>query len=171
MRGANTSGDDFSIEGADQFLALSKALKAAGQTELRKALHKGLKDGAAPLKQVAKDAAGESFPKGGGLADLEAKRVFRVQVKTGRHPGVTLSAAGKYVNLKLLNNYGRIRHPVYADKKNKTRREWRWVNQDIPGGLGWFDRAIKENVKDVLPALERAIGDMAERIVREVRRG
>jgi hypothetical protein len=171
--------DSFEVRGADDFLRLSKALKAAGETEMRKALHKGLKDAAKPMVTVAKEAAGEAFPHSGKLSKVEAKRPFRVQVKTGRDPGVSINARGRYVNLKLLNKYGFIRHPVFADARRKgderpkegDRRKWTWKDQKIPAGLGWFDKAIHDNAYLVLPKLERAIADMAERIAKEVKRG
>lgn len=159
------------MRGADDFLKLSRALKNAGHADLRKELHKGLREGAKPLVRVARQGAAEAFPKGGGLAAVEAKRPFRVQVLTGRDAGVQINARGKYVNLKLLNEHGYIRHPVFADAKTKTRRQWRWVSQNIPSGLGWFDKKIRANAYRVMPDLERVVEDMAERIVRQAKGG
>jgi hypothetical protein len=164
-RGANRAPSGSSLSGSSDFLRLSKALKNAGRTELRKELHKGLKDGAKPLLKVAREAARESFPEREGLAAREAKTRFRVQVRTGTQAGVQVVADGRYVNVKLLNNRGIIRHPVFADPK-KTRREWTWVDQPDPN-RGWFDKAMQDHVDQVKPELEQAIQRVVDKIARE----
>lgn len=158
---------DFQVSGTRDFVKLSKALKAAGRTEMRKGLNKGLRSAAKPMIPVLKQAAAEAFPKRGGLAAREAKTRFRIQVRTGSEPGVRVVADGRYVNIKLSNTRGVIRHPVFADPA-KTRREWKWVNQSV-GQVGWADRAVGLRAHEVVPALEKVMQDVVEQIARGVR--
>ena len=170
FRGQNRAAGGFEVRGAEDFLALSKALKAAGRTELRKKLHKGLRTGAKPLLPKARQAAKDTFPTENKLNAREAKTRFRIQVRTGKEPGVRVVADGRYVNVKLSNERGFIRHPVFADP-SKTRKDWAWVNQKLPDSEHWYDRAMVDNVHEVLPALERVIQQVVNEITREARRG
>lgn len=156
---------DFEVRGADEFLRMSKALKAAGQTGLRKELHNGMKRAAKPLVKDAKDEAAKVFPKGGGLARQMAKTPFRPQVRTGAQAGVRIVAPGKSVTAKLTNATGSWRHPVFADGK-KTRRQWTWVTQR---GVKphWFDDRMKAEAPTIRKELEQAMEDVAAQIVRE----
>lgn len=156
----------FEVRGSGEIQKLSKALKQAGHTELRKQLHKGLKAAAKPLVKEAKDAAKETFPKRGGLAAREGKIPFRSQLLTGSAPGLRIVAPGKYVVGKTVNATGRFRHPVFADGK-KTRKEWSWVNQTVPGGRGWFDRRMQDSAPAVRPEIEAAMQRVIDKIVRE----
>lgn len=155
---------DFEFRGADEFGRLSKALKQAGATDLRKELHGAMKRAGTPLVKVAKDASADAFPKRGGLSRRERKIPFRAQVRTGRNPGLRIVAPGKYVVGKTTNATGRFRHPVFADN-SKTRRDWTWHDQNL-GNQGWFDHAMEGSAPTVLPELEQAINDTVEKIVR-----
>jgi len=147
---------DFQVTGGDQFFALSKALKSAGRTGLRKHLNKGLKEGAKPLIPLTRAAALAQLPKGGGLAKLVAKAPQRVQVRTGKTPGVRL-VVGKTDSGARGANRGEVRHPFFGDRTQ-------WFNQAVPAG--WFDDTIKANMDKVLPALEQAMHDVIDEIVK-----
>jgi hypothetical protein len=159
--------DDFEIHGAAQFLRLSKALKDAGQTGLRKELNKGIRDGVKPLVPKAAQKLSEGLPNA-----ISGKPVRQtVQVRTGRDPGVRVVVrygSKRASNAKLANREGRIRHPVFADGE-KTRKEWRWVNQDVPNAKGWFDETYTDAAPDLRRAIEAAMEAVAERIVREAK--
>lgn len=159
---------EFRVNGADKFLAVSKALKAAGETGLRKELNKSIRDAAKPLIPKTRAAAKASLPQRGGLAALVAKAPQRVQVRTGQKTAGARIVVGK--NRRSAGaraaNRGTIRHPVFADG-NKTRDQWTWVNQEVDAG--WFDETLEAEADSVLPAVEKAIEDMAERIVRKGR--
>lgn len=156
--------------GADEFYRLSKALKNSGQKEVRKQLHKAMRDAAKPLVKVAKDAAKDSgIPKSGGLAGRIARTSFRAQVRTGATTaGVRITAPGKFVTAKLLNRTGTFRHPVHADP-TKTRREWTWVTQSAPDAKGWFDRAMTEHAPDVRKDIVKAMRAVPVRIARDAK--
>lgn len=151
---------NFEVHGADDFLKLSKALKAAGQKELRKELHTGMRQAAKPLVKVAKREAGEVFPKRGGLAAQEAKVPFRAQVRTGATAGVRIVAPGKYLVAKSANATGSFRHPVFDTGT--------WVTQRLPGSRGWFDDAMSRNAPAVRKDLEQAVNSMINKVKRGV---
>lgn len=151
--------DDFEIRGADQFLALSKALKHAGRTELRKELNKGMRDGAKPLIPKARAEALSRLPKSGGLAAQIAREPMRVQTRTGRDPGVRIVVGKKRGGARQANR-GAIRHPVFGNRDV-------WVEQQVPAG--WFDDPMRSGARSVRPALEQAIENVAAKVVREAR--
>lgn len=157
---------DFEIRGADEFLRLSKALKHAGRTDLRKELHAGLKRAARPLIPKTRAEAMRRLPQGGGLAARVAKVPQRVDVRTGRDPGVRLvvSKSSRGSAAAAGANRGVVRHPVFGNRDV-------WVAQSVPPG--WFDDPIKDSAR--APAirrdLEQAIETVAERVVRDTRGG
>lgn len=163
---------DFEVRGADQFLRLSKALKLAGATETRKALHKGLRDAVNREKPTAARALADALPS--GLARKGTKVRQSVLVKTGADPGVTVgipygrTGSGKGttsaiggVNAQLLNKTGTFRHPVF-----KTGR---WVAQSAPGTKDWFDKTWTNKAPQVRDELERVLNQVSDDIVRKAR--
>ncbi len=146
----------------NDFFRLSKALKAAGQTGLRNELNKGCRRAGLPLVKVARDRAGEVFPKRGGLAAREALVPFRVVTSTGRDPGVKIVAPGKYVVAKTTNARGQFRHPVFGDKRSGQTR---WVTQRL-NNAGWFDQAMVRQAPKIRVEIEKAIEAVAVQIVR-----
>lgn len=150
--------DDFAIHGAEEFLRLSKALKAAGRVEMRKQLNQGLRDGAKPLIPQARAAARRELPHEGGLAELVARAPMRVQVRTGVRTAGVRVVVGKNRSGARAANRGLIRHPVFGNREV-------WVNQKVPSG--WFDDTMRAGAPVVRPALERAITNTLEQIVRE----
>jgi hypothetical protein len=164
---------DFEVKGADQFYRLSKALKDAGHVEMRKFLHKSMCEAANKAKlEVAKGLA-EVLPNRIADRGLNVKQL--VQVKTGTDPGVTVAVrfgvkAGRGLgakNAQLANRLGKIRHPVYADGE-KTRREWRWVDQSI-GAAGWFDKGWMNQAPAIRKELEAGLVQVADDVVRKAR--
>lgn len=158
---------DFTVKGADDFLKLSKALKEAGRTELRRDLHKALRAAVRAHTPKAERELAEHLPYLKG----RQKAVSHVaQVKTGRDPGITVGVrygSKRATNARLANNEGRFRHPVFADGE-KTRKEWRWVNQEVPGAKGWFDQIWQDATPEVRGALDVVMQDIADRVVKGV---
>jgi hypothetical protein len=158
---------DFEVRGADQFLRLSKALKDAGRTELRKELTKGMRVAAKPLVAKTRAAARTQLPQRGGLADQVAREPQRIQVRTGRDPGVRVVVARRRGGARS-TNVGVVRHPVFADG-SKTRSKWTWTNQNVRPG--WFDDTLRAESPAIRRDLERALETVADNIVREAKRG
>lgn len=153
--------DDYTVRGAEEFLRLSKALKHAGRTELRKELNKGMRRAAKPLIPKARAEALKRLPSKGGLAKQVAREPMRVQVRTGRNPGVRIVVGRKRGGARGANR-GSIRHPVFGNRQV-------WVTQPVPPG--WFDEPLSDSAPAVRRDLERALHDIAEQVVRETRRG
>lgn len=150
---------DFEVRGADEFLKLSKALKQAGKTELRKQLNKGMKDAAKPLIPLTRQAARDRLPRRGGLAAQVARTPQRVQVRTGAATAGVRLVVGKTGSGARGADQGVIRHPTFGHRD-------RWVSQKVDAG--WFTETILHNKHRVLPEVKKAM----ERVVAEVvRRG
>lgn len=157
---------DFEVTGADDFLRLSKALKAAGRTEMRKELNRGLRSTARPLIPKVRAAARAELPTRGGLADQVAREPMRVQVRTGAATAGVRIVVGRRKGGARSTNRGVIRHPVFADGA-KDRKDWAWVNQTVPSG--WFDDTIRDAAPQIRRALEVSLEAVAYKIVREAK--
>lgn len=148
---------NFEVRGSEDFAKLSRALKEAGRGELRKELNKALRKAAKPLIAKTRDAARTQLPHRGGLANAVAKAPQRVQIRTGATTaGIRIVASGPVRGA----NAGRIRHPVYG---NRTV----FVEQDVPGG--WFDETLSHSADEVIPAIEAAMNDVIEKVVRDAK--
>lgn len=158
---------DFEVHGAEQFLRLSKALKLAGATETRKALHKGLRDAVNREKPTAARALADALPN--AIASKGTRVKQAVIVKTGRDPGVSVGIRfGKAgtglgaANAKQINRTGTFRHPVYGSD--------RWVSQKAkPGGRDWFNKSWTNRAPQIRADLERVLEQVADDIVKKAR--
>lgn len=150
------------IQGGEDFYRLSKALKAAGETGLRKELNKELRNAGKPLIPKTRAAARAQLPRAGGLSEAVARAPQRVQVRTGtKTAGVRIVVSNNRSAARAANR-GVVRHPVFGADK--------WVTQQIPQAEGWFDETLeREAPKVARPAIEAALESIAERVVREVR--
>lgn len=165
---------DFEVKGADQFLRFSKALKQGGETEARKALHKGLRDVANRVKPNVAKALADALPS--RLASKGAKVRQAVQVKTGADPGVSVvvpygrTGSGKgttsglgAVNAQMINRSGKFRHPVYRMTGAA------WVDQKVPAGLGWFDKGWTNKAPLIRAELALVLEQVADDIAKKAR--
>jgi hypothetical protein len=148
---------DFEVRGAEDFLKLSKALKAAGRGDLRKALNKGIRDATKPLVKRTR-AATDRLPSSGGLAARVRAAPQRVQTRTGSDPGVRITA-GKPGTGAYGADTGTVRHPVFGGSA--------FVSQAVPPG--WFSETLAGSADEVLPEIEKAMQTVVERIVKEAR--
>ncbi len=148
---------DIKVTGAEDFLALSKALKKAGRTDMRKALAKGLKDATKPLIADTK-AATSRLPQSGGLAARVAKAPQTVKVLTGKTAGVKIAVGGKGGAARMADT-GRVRHPVFGRPV--------FVTQSVDPG--WFTQTLEDGAPVVRPKLIDAIEAVAAQIVREAK--
>jgi hypothetical protein len=141
-RGVSVSG-----KGAQQLLRVSKALKAAGEGDLRKQFHKAIRDAAKPAIPAVRESARAKGPKAGGLNKRLAKKPYRTQVRTGN-----TTAGVRIVGTKVdprINELGRIQHPVFGKGKQ--------VVQYDPELKGYFDEPLEKLgpgvQKDVVSAM------------------
>lgn len=150
--------DDFEVHGADQFLKMSKALKEAGRTGMRRELHTGIRKAARPLVKKTRDEAKRRLPKRGGLAAQVAKEPQRVQVRTGTKTAGVRIVVGKKQGGARAANRGVIRHPVFGNREV-------WVDQKVPAR--WFDDPIEASAPEIRREIERSLNDMLAKIARE----
>jgi hypothetical protein len=145
-----------SAHGADALLAVSKRLKAAGETELRKELHKAMRGAARPLIPKVRESARRALPTHGGLNERIARKPYRAQVRTGaRTAGVRIT--GTKVDPRI--NQGRVAHPVFG-RPNST------VVQRVPGAVGYFDKPLAQSGAQVRGDLVTTLGRFVERLAR-----
>jgi len=151
------------IRGADEFLRLSKRLKEAGETELRKELHKAVRVAAKPLIPAVRAAGREAFPQRGGLARRMGKKPYRSQARTGaRTAGVRI--VGTQVDPRM-NAEGRIWHPVFGRTGKPKSGGRNSVVQDVPAVKGYFDKTLTDAAPEVRAELIRVVASFADRIV------
>jgi len=154
------------MRGAEDFLALSKALKAAGQTELRKALHKGMASAAKPLLPKIRQSARDRAPKAGKLNERLARKPYRAQARTGAATAGVRIVGGK-VDPRM-NALGRVYHPVFGRKGKAANGGRNAVPQTVPELRGYFDEPIRESEREIRGDLIRALEDFKNSLVRGV---
>ena len=145
-----------SIKGADDLLKLSKKLKAAGQTELRKELHRDVRETAKPLIPKVRAAARKQLPKAGGLNERIAKKPYRAQVRTGaKTAGVRIT--GTKVDPRI--NEGRVWHPVFGRRKPGEI-------QRVPSADGYFDDTLRDEGPEIRDELRKTLAAWTNRLAR-----
>ena len=145
-----------SIKGAEDLLKLSKRLKAAGQSELRKELHKAVRETAKPLIPKVRAAARKQLPKQGGLNERIAKKPYRAQVRTGaKTAGVRIT--GTKVDPRI--NEGRVAHPVFGRPRST-------VVQRVPSADGYFDDTLRDEGPEIRDELRKTLAAWTNRLAR-----
>jgi hypothetical protein len=153
---ANNGVSVTSRNGANDFLALSKRLKAAGEKELRNELNKVMRSAAKPLIPKVREAARASLPKHGGLNERIAKKPFRAQTRTG-----AATAGVRIVGTKVdprINDEGRVFHPVFGHKPG--------VVQNVPDAKGYFDETLSKEGPGITRDVVSALNDFRNSITR-----
>lgn len=147
---------DLRVQGAEQLVRVSKALKGAPK-ELRSELTKGITRAVKPLKQSAKAEARNSLPRRGGLGRRVAKtKLPHRRRATGNAAGVrVLAQPGAVADPKRIDR-GRVRHPTFGRGP--------WVLQDVQPG--WFSRPMQDGAPQVRKELVKAMDDVARKIAR-----
>lgn len=150
------SGFEVSSRGARDFLTVSKYLKEAGETGLRKQFHKTVTTAAKPLIPLVREAARRDLPKKGGLNERIAAKPYRVQARTGVNTaGVRI--VGSKVDPRI-NDLGRIAHPVFGHTPN--------VVQYDPAAKGYFDQTLERSAPLVQAEVLGAMEDWTSRLLR-----
>lgn len=145
---------DLDLRGSEQLRELAARIKETGNKPLRNELTKGLRAATEPMRSDITAAASDRLPRRGGLGALVASyKVTHSLRQSGRNPGVRITMKGGK-QLPLVDA-GRVRHPVFGDRK-------RWVTQAIAPGF-WSDpidaasaKAAQE-IQNVLDAVERKL--------------
>lgn len=145
--------------GVNPLASLDRKLAAAARRidpTIRQTVEKEL----TPLPDEVAASALRILPKRGGLAKRTADRVIP---KQQRKPGsVEVFVVGKSGLKELVRlDRGSVRHPVHANP-NKTRDEWRWVNQ--PVNKGFWTRPTQLRADEIKVAVEAALDKLADGI-------
>lgn len=154
-----------SIRGAEQFLALSKRLKAAGETGLRRELHKAVAAAGKPLIPKVRAAAMDELPTRGGLNRRIAKKPYRSQTRTGAKTA-GLRITGAKVDPRI-NNEGRIGHPVFGRKGKPKNGGRNYVVQQFPEAAGYFNETLAREAPSVRDEVADVLADFTDRIARD----
>lgn len=161
--GSPSRSSYITVKGGEQFLALSKQLKAV-DANLRREMSKEIREAAKPLIAASRREARARLPKRGGLNELVAKTPQRVQIRTGPKTAGVRIVVGQSNSGARATNRGMVRHPVFPDKST-PRESWTWVTQPVP--KGWFD----DTMADQAPKIRWQIIALMNRIANDVVRG
>jgi len=145
------------VSGAEQFLALSKRLKSAGELGLRRELNSTLRKVGKPMTAVAKQGFRSGLPKRGGLNEFYAAKRINVTTKTGTKTygiGIAVAKADQRFDTE-----GRLAHPVFfrAPKKRTV------VVQRVRPGI--FSGSMQAAAPLVRAELQTALDDFSGRVV------
>ncbi len=151
---------ELKVEGVDKLSRLTKALWKYGEKDLRIELYRGINRAAKPLGQDVRNRLRFYLP------DRYADELYvwmRIRAKrraTGRAAGVRLVATakppkgGKERDLRSLNR-GRLRHPLYGNRKY-------WYNQPVTPGF--WDKPLEDNSERIREELINLIDDIGKRL-------
>lgn len=136
---------------------IASALRSAGTKDLRRELRKIVSEETKPTRRKIRQSAVDSLPKRGGLNKWAARTPSVNTDFRDRSAGVRIRMQKKGHDIAALNR-GRLRHPVFGDRKD-------WVTQSI--SPGFFDTPIREDSDDlkrrIVAALTQFSWDLSRR--------
>lgn len=134
---------------------LATALKDAGAKDLQKELAAGLRRAVKPMRKEFQRGALGILPYRGGLAEqVVADTRYRTKVSVGKNPSVRISASLPGHDLPAMDR-GRLRHPVFGNRRN-------WVNQSVRPG--WFTDSGTLAGQDARVEILKAIDQVAAKL-------
>jgi hypothetical protein len=153
------------MSGADDYAALARRLKEAGEGGLARALRKALNDAAAPITREIRDLEHLKayLPDRYALILAADVKVSTLGAGSVRNPGVRIQASGRDHKRKVGRlDSGVISHPVYP---RGDRRKWKWSN-DQTGGMraGFFTDPCEKSAPQVRDQILKAMHETAAKI-------
>jgi hypothetical protein len=150
---------------AEEFAALARRLKAAGEVELRRELYKAISDAAEPVgDRVAAYAYLSPYMPDHYAAVLSEDMKVTVSRLTGAEPAIRLVAKGSRHRRKLKRlNEGFLTHPLFGDREH-------WFTQSAPlHGMhaGFFTDEAKLAAPEIRRKILAAMHDVAEKVTRK----
>ncbi|MFF7067299.1 hypothetical protein [Streptomyces pseudovenezuelae] len=165
---------DIRISGTGQLLDLAGRLRRAGHENIRQSYTRRIRRAAEPLKNDLQDTI-RSMPltssgrkgRGGPSPTTRPFRAsmadaVRLSVRTTGDPGAKVwidrSRLPSDITpgvLNQINDTGRLRHPVYGNKR-------RWASQF--GGRGFWDKTVQSHRSRITREVERVVDDVRRRI-------
>ena len=140
------------ITGGEEFSALAKRLRDAGDRGLQKELYSALNRSTRPLKDAARESALEHLPHTGGLDEI----VAAAKMSTRRRGALTVRIEANGIDQLALTNKGKVAHPTF---KHRPR-----VLQSIPKAKDWFYKPLRDGAPEVRRQLVKAMRDIASKI-------
>lgn len=148
------------MSGADDYAALARRLKEAGETGLARALRKALKDAADPITSEIKNLEHLKpyMPDRYAATLADDIKVTTLQRGSIRSPGVRIEASGRQKKRKVSKlNDGVITHPLFGDRTE-------WFHQLRGMRSGFFDDPCQKSGPQVRDKILKAMRDTAEKI-------
>lgn len=145
--------------GAADFAALSRRLKDAGETGLRRNLYKAIDDAARPLaREIGRESHLRPYMPNRYAAVLASDLAVTVSKLTGRNPGVSVRAKGrvKARHVQRLDK-GIIEHPLFGNREH-------WYYQLRGMRAGFFTDPARASAPDVRDAIVAAMHETASKI-------
>jgi hypothetical protein len=149
------------ITGAADFAALSRRLKEAGETGLRRELYRKISEAARPLADEISSAEHlVPYMPNRYAAVLASDLSVRVSRRTGNDPGVSIRAKGRSKGRKLqqLDN-GLITHPLWGNREH-------WFRQTAAMRAGFFTDPAEHAAPDMRKAILAAMSETSRKITR-----
>ncbi|MFF9625448.1 hypothetical protein [Streptomyces griseosporeus] len=163
------------VIGTGQLLDLSARLRRAGHENIRQSFHRRIRRAAEPLRDDLQDtirtlvirSQGRGAGKRGGPSPtsrpLRASiaSAIRISVRTTGNPGVrvwldrSLLPDDITVGVVARLNEGRLRHPVFGNKR-------RWAQQNATPL--WWDKTIRAHQPRITREVERVVDDVRRRL-------
>ncbi|MET4925463.1 hypothetical protein P3L51_24440 [Streptomyces sp. PSRA5] len=164
----------FQILGTGQLLELQRRLRAAGHENIRASMQRRTRRAAEPLKNDLQQnirslqinsPGRRSGSRGGSSPTSRPLRAtiagaIRISVRTGQTPGARVwidrnSLPPEMRNMPQVINTGRIRHPVYGNRR-------RWVTQTATPL--WWDKTVRSHQPRMQAEVARVLDDVRRRL-------
>ncbi|MEU3836508.1 hypothetical protein ACFCXC_18385 [Streptomyces microflavus] len=165
----------FQIIGTGQLLELQRRLRAAGHENIRSSMQRRVRRAAEPLRNDLQNTVrtlpmrsqGRASGKRGGPSPTKRPfrtsiaRAIRISVRTGGSPGARvfldkgLLPPDIPVGAVTQMNNGRLRHPVFGNRR-------RWTNQYTPSL--WWDKTVRQHTPRMTAEVARVVDDVRRRI-------
>jgi len=147
------------VEGAEKFAKLAKALRETGDKDLRRELYAGINRAVKPLTVGLRASTSRFLPARYAAVLSKSLRVKTRRRAGGRNPAIYLVGSaktedGKDRDLSSLNR-GRLRHPLYGDRRH-------WFNQQV--SPNWWDDPLLEGADEVREELVKTLDDVARKL-------
>lgn len=149
------------IEGSAQLRKAAAEFRKAEKVDMRRELRKAVKATFVGLEPAVKKSAAASLPKAGGYAVIMSRAVkVTVKVRTTGDVGATarIHARGRAELRDVRSiNAGRLRHPVFGNRKN-------WTTTNVRPGF------VDRPVDDIPDKALRETADAVDRVIRDLAR-
>jgi hypothetical protein len=158
---------DAEVRGLDDLEALTRALKAAGDsgTGLRRELYAGLNRATKHTREQMKKAIPGALPTSGGLAAEVASTASFTATATGSGANTGVRIKGRRRGRKGSSlarmNAGVVRHPVFGNRSV-------WVDQTAGVTKGFLDEEFQQDKPELRDAVIEVIQSVRAQIYRKV---